>query len=133
MQLEGGAAKARQRLAIVVHGDEDGRSLFRTALSVAGFEVITATDGLTALLVAGFTSPALVLLDVDQPALRSLVQARDVRADGSLRHARIIALTGEHAGHEQLDLCATRFDHVLNGPADAQRLLDTIGGAVVTV
>ena len=133
MQLQGGAAKSRPRVAIVVHGDEGGRLLFRTALSDAGFEVITATDGATALLVAGITSPAVMLLDIGLPALRSLVEARDVRADGSLRHARIIALAGGHADRLQLGLYATRFDHVLNGSADAQRLLDAVDAALVPV
>lgn len=64
MQLDGNAANSRQRLVILVHGDEEGRLLCRTALSQAGFEVITATDAETALLVARFIAPDVVLLDV---------------------------------------------------------------------
>ena len=72
MQLDGNAANSRQRLVILVHGDEEGRLLCRTALSQAGFEVITATDAETALLVARFIAPDVILLDADLQALSSL-------------------------------------------------------------
>lgn len=85
MQLNGGAAEARQRLVIVVEDDENARLAIRDALSGAGFEVITASDGATALLVAGVTSPAAMVLDVDVPTLKSLVEARDVGASRGLR------------------------------------------------
>ena len=72
MQLDGDAARSRQRLVILVHGDEQGRLLYRTALSQAGFEVITATDAETALLVARFIATDVILLDADLQALSSL-------------------------------------------------------------
>jgi DNA-binding response OmpR family regulator len=124
-------AKPRQRLVILVDSDEQSRRLCRTALSDAGFEVITASDAATALLVARIIKPDIVLLDIDMPTLSSLVFARDIRADDHLRQSRLIALTGKLISHEHHELHATGFDQILVKPADQQRLLETVGGALV--
>lgn len=57
------SAIARQRLAILVDPDEQSRLGCRAALSEAGFEVITASDPETALLVARIVPPDLLILD----------------------------------------------------------------------
>ena len=131
MRTDRDIGESRQRLVILVDGDEQSRLLCRTALSAAGFEVITASDAATALLVARSTSPDVMLLDVDLPALSSLVRARDIRADGRLRDSRLIALTAELATEKKLELHATRFDQILVKPTDPQRRLETVGGALV--
>lgn len=130
MQTDRDTARPRQRLVILVDADEQSRNLCRAALSDAGFEVITASDAEAALLVARFTKPDIVLLDVDVPALSSLVLARDMRAHDHLRQSQIIALTGKLASQEHHELHATGFDKILLKPADQQRLLATVGGAL---
>jgi len=131
MPTDRDTAKPRQRLVILVDSDEQSRRLCRTALSDAGFEVITASDAATALLVARIIKPDIVLLDIDMPTLSSLVFARDIRADDHLRQSRLIALTGKLISHEHHELRATGFDQILVKPADQQRLLETVGGALV--
>lgn len=131
MRIDRPVAESRQRLAIVVDGDEESRRVCRTTLADAGFEVITATDAAAALLVARFAPPDVVLLDVDLPSLSSLVLARDIRADARLRDSHIIALTGELAPQGLFQRHATRFDRVLVKPADQQRLLDAVGASLV--
>lgn len=130
MHMDQDAGKSRRRLVILVDADEQSRLLCRTALSAAGFEVITASDAGTALLVAGYTSPDVILLDVDQPALSSLVRAHDIRADRRLGDSRIIALTGQReppSRHEP----GTRFDRIVIKPADEQRILEAVGEALI--
>lgn len=131
MQTGRDKGRARQRLVILVDGDEQSRPLCRAALSDAGFEVITASDAATALLVARFTMPDMVLLDIDVPALSSLVLARDMRADDRLRQSQIIALTGKLVSQRYQELHASGFDQILVKPTDQQRLLETVGGALV--
>jgi two-component system cell cycle response regulator DivK len=130
MPTDRNSAKPRQRSVILVDTDEQSRRVCRTALSDAGFEVITASDAATALLVARIIKPDIVLLDVDVPALSSLVFARDMRADDHLRESQIIALTGKLVSQEHHELQATGFDQILVKPADQQRLLETVGGAL---
>jgi len=131
MRIDRPVAESRQRLAIVVDGDEESRRVCRTALSDAGFEVITATDAAAALLVAQVARPDIMLLDIDLPSLSSLVVAQDIRADARLRNSQIIALTGELAPQRLFELHATRFDRVLVKPADQQRLFDAVGASLV--
>jgi CheY-like chemotaxis protein len=130
MQKDDHAGKSRQRLIILVDADDQSRLLCRTALSAAGFEVITASDAATALLVAGFTAPDVILLDVDQPALSSLVRAHDIRTDRRLGDSRIIALTGQLTPPPHQER-ATRFDRILIKPADEQQILEVVGGALM--
>lgn len=63
MQIDPDIAKSPQRLAILVDPDEQSRLLCRSALTQAGFEVITASDVATALLVARHTAPDVIILD----------------------------------------------------------------------
>lgn len=131
MPMDADAARTKQPLALLVEPDESSRFICRTTLSGAGFEVITASDAATALLVADLTRPDVMLLDIDDPTLSSVALWRDVRSDSYLRRTRIIALTSELTLHNGFDLQATRFDQVLARPAEPQRILQVLGGALV--
>ena len=129
MQIDADAARSRQRVVLLVDSDEDSRRACRMVLSEAGFEVITASDGAAALLVAAITSPDVLLLDVDAPAVSSIVLTGDIRRHGQLGEVQIIALTNE-AHSERRDLHATRFDQVLLRPPEPQRIVEAVWALV---
>ncbi len=131
MPIDADAGRTKQPLALLVERDESSRLVCRATLSEAGFEVITASDAATALLIAGFTRPDVMLLDVDGPATSSLALSRDVRADNHLCRTRIIALTSELTPHNEFELHTTRFDQILVRPAGPQQILQVLGGALV--
>lgn len=99
MQIDVDIAKSPQRLVILVDADEQSRLVCRSALSQAGFEVITASDAATALLVAQFTAPVFILLDGDEAA----------------RHRD-----------------PATVERIVIKPPDPQRLLELVGGALVS-
>jgi ActR/RegA family two-component response regulator len=92
-------AKSRQRLVILVDADEQSRLVCRSGLSQAGFEVITASDAATALLVARLTAPDFIVLDADHAA-----RLRD----------------------------PATVERIVIKPADPQRLLELVGGSLVS-
>jgi DNA-binding response OmpR family regulator len=73
------AATAAKRI-LVVEDNHDLRHLFRDALSLAGFEVLEAADGLTALQVLDGYVVDLVVLDLRLPILSGFDVHAEVRA-----------------------------------------------------
>lgn len=112
----------RDEVRVVVVDDVgDEAEALALALSLDGYEVRTAHDGLAALdLVAEF-SPHCVLLDIDMPGLNGCELSRRLRD----RHGDdlvLIAVSGW--GHEDLRLSKDFecIDHYLRKPFDAERL-----------
>lgn len=79
---------------LVVEDDRAVRHSLRRALTLEGFEVSTATDGLAALEMIASHSPDAIILDVMMPNLDGVGVARRVRADGD--DTPILMLTARH-------------------------------------
>ena len=81
------------RRILVVDDDREVVRLIRAYLEQAGFEVLAAYDGDTAVHVIRRDRPDLLLLDLMLPGLDGWAITRLVRADPSLAHIPIIMLT----------------------------------------
>ncbi|MFL5306912.1 MAG: response regulator [Polyangia bacterium] len=64
----------------------------RSFLRRFGWEVLAASDGLTALELVRSAQPAVALIDIGLPQLDGLEVARRIRADGLLCH--LVAMSG---------------------------------------
>jgi DNA-binding response OmpR family regulator len=131
MPIHSAPDATRQRLVILVDGDEQSRLACRSGLAEAGFEVITVTDAATAVLVARFAPPDVVIVDLDSPASSSLIGARDLRAELGFHRSQIIGLTAEVPPQRSPEPDATRLDQLVLKPADSQRLLEALGESLV--
>ena len=78
---------------LVADDDADIRDLVAFKLEQAGFEVITAEDGPTALSAAHDKVPDIAVLDVSMPGMSGLDVCRMLRADPSTADMMIIMLT----------------------------------------
>jgi CheY-like chemotaxis protein len=79
---------------LVVDDERDMRIFVSTVVETMGFEAIAVQDGAEALLKAGSTPPALVILDVMMPKIDDGIQTyRQFRTDPSLSHIPIIMLS----------------------------------------
>src|SRR6476660_7426758 len=63
---------------LVVEDDADSRRFFRTALTVAGYRVIEAGDGLDALRLLDSQRPAAVVLDLHLPLVSGRVVLQEI-------------------------------------------------------
>lgn len=106
--LAGSAAQTNgsfKRRVLVVDDAEDNRELVSVVLEHAGFDTLTASDGLEGIIVAHYARPDLIVLDVTMPVLNGIAAARLLKASSITQDVNLIAytarpdlqeLTGEH-------------------------------------
>lgn len=85
---------------LVVDDSESSRDMTATILEEAGFEAMTATNGLEGVIVAHYARPSVVLMDVTMPVLDGLEAARLLRASAETRHIKVIAYTAKPDVHD---------------------------------
>jgi CheY-like chemotaxis protein len=105
---------------LVVEDDSQLRALFRTALTVAGYRVLTASDGIDALHQIEIAAPAAVVLDLGLPRVSGHDVAGELRGQHGLRDIPIVVVTGESNVNDD------DFDCVLRKPITAEALLTAV-------
>lgn len=107
---------------LVVDDNEDAAEMLARVLTRAGHEVRTAHDGDSGLAEARHFSPEVAVLDIGLPRRNGYELAMAIRGDPSLRHARLIALTGYGTNEDRQRAERAGFDHHLVKPASPARL-----------
>ncbi|MGZ8198743.1 MAG: response regulator transcription factor [Burkholderiales bacterium] len=97
-------------------------------LREAGFEVITAQNGATALALAEQHKPDLVVLDIMLPLVNGFEVCRALRADPALRGLRIVMLTARGREREVEKGLALGADAYITKPFATRELVKTIKG-----
>ena len=82
-------------MAVILIAEDDpmNREMIRRYLQLAGYQVITATDGEQAVAMAKAELPALILMDLGLPVLSGWDATRQLRMAPETRAIPIIALT----------------------------------------
>jgi DNA-binding response OmpR family regulator len=111
---------ARKRI-LVVEDDTDLRRMFKTALSLAGFEVDEAGDGLDALRIVEVRVPDLVVLDLMLRALDGISVQQELAARAVTAHIPIVIVTGSTIDTTGLDVAC-----VLQKPIMPDELVRTV-------
>ena len=111
----------RRQTILIVEDDEDLRHLFRTALALAGYDVIEAGDGLEALRWIDHSPPDLVILDLLLPRISGLVVQQDIAAQAVTRQIPIVVVTGSTLAAEDFDVAC-----FLRKPVSPDQLITTV-------
>ena len=113
-------------MILVVDDYPDTLDVWTVSLQAAGFEVVTAIDGLTALAMAEALVPDLVVLDLELPGRSGYDVATLLRQNPATRHIPLIAATG--FSHEAQIERARRvgFDVIMVKPCDPVDLIGHI-------
>jgi two-component system phosphate regulon response regulator PhoB len=111
----------RKQTILVVEDDEDLRRLFRTALTIAGYTVEEAGDGLEALHKIDQAPPDLVVLDLMLPHVSGVAVRQEIAAHVLTRQIPVVITTGL-----TLDVGAIEADCVLRKPVSPDRLLAAV-------
>lgn len=111
----------RRQTILVVEDDGDLRRLFRTALTLAGFDVVEAGDGMEALRWIDHSPPDLVILDLLLPRVSGLVVQQEITAHAVTRHIPIVVITGSVITGEELQVAC-----FLRKPVSPDQLIDAV-------
>jgi CheY-like chemotaxis protein len=112
---------ARRQTILIVEDDEDLRRLFRTALSLAGYDVMEAGDGLEALQRIDSTPPDLIVLDLVLPRLSGLVVREEIAAQAITRDIPIVVITGS-----AVDAAVMDVECFLRKPVEPDRMVEAV-------
>ena len=112
---------ARKQTVLVVEDDEDLRRLFRTALTLAGYDVEEAGDGLEALKKIDMAPPSLVVLDLMLPQISGFVVHQEIAAHVLTRQIPVVIITGSSAALDQTGAAC-----VLRKPISPEQLVSTV-------
>jgi CheY-like chemotaxis protein len=111
---------SERQTILIVEDDEDLRRLLRTALSLAGYDVIEAGDGLEALQRIEDAPPRLVVLDLMLPGFSGVTVRQELAAQSLTRHIPVVVITGSEVP-DDLDVAC-----VLRKPITVEELIGTV-------
>jgi two-component system cell cycle response regulator DivK len=103
-------------LVLVVEDDDSLRDLFSTELAAAGFMVLEAADGATAIEKATRFSPHAIVLDLMLPGVDGFKVARRLRGDERTNDVVIIAFTALTSGKIREMATAAGCDSFMTKP-----------------
>lgn len=105
---------------LLVEDNPENRYLATLLLEAEGYEVVGAENGLAALLAAGKTDFAFVLLDLQLPDLDGFEVARRIRAAGLAADVPIIAVSAFAMACDRRQAIAAGCTGYLEKPIDAE-------------
>lgn len=113
--------------ALLVEDDANERELLAGYLSLSGFEVDTASDGLGALVqLSRCKPPSVVLLDMNMPKLNGRSTLHRIRGQETLRKIRVIAVSGMRPEQAGVEIGPQGVDYWFQKPIDPQALVAEI-------
>src|SRR5437867_13054072 len=111
----------REKRILIVEDDPDLRRLFRTALSMSGYEVEDASDGIDALHLIENRPPDLVVLDLVLRVLDGASVQQELAAQAITRHIPVVVVTGT-----DIDIQGINVACILHKPVMPDTLVATV-------
>jgi len=107
---------------LIIEDNIQNRLLMVDILSVYGYEVIEARDGLEGIQLALAHKPDLILLDMQMPVMDGLEAARRLKADAETRGIKILAITSFAMKGDRERILAAGCDEYMAKPIDTREL-----------
>jgi two-component system chemotaxis sensor kinase CheA len=123
-------ALAQRRVARVLAVDDSltTRTLIRSILEAAGYEVEVAGDGLEAMALLQTGSFDLVVADVEMPRMNGFELTEAIRRDERMRQTPVVLVTSLDGGdHRERGVAAGADAYIVKAAFDQGQLLDTVG------
>ncbi|HYP06514.1 MAG TPA: response regulator [Bryobacteraceae bacterium] len=91
-----------------------------------GFEVVTVTDGMTALIRMADVDPDVVFADVSLPRKSGYDICRELKTNPRHKHVRVILTAGLLESFDETRAIAVKCDAVLKKPFEASAVMETL-------
>jgi two-component system response regulator MprA len=115
-------AASRKSTILIVEDDPGLRTFYRTILTLEGYSVVMAEDGIDALQRFDEQEVGAVILDLGLPRLRGEDVGREIASHRATRPVPIIVVTGSDTRHLNPDL----YTCMLKKPITAEELLRAV-------
>ena len=115
----------RRPLVLIVDDSSDNRDMAAMLLETAGFDTITAGNGLEGVIVAHYTRPAVVIMDVAMPVLDGVRATRLLKASQVTQAINVIAYTAKLSMDDDAPLDQLFVD-VLTKPASPETIIGLV-------
>jgi len=108
---------------LVIEDTEDNRRILRDLLTHAGYQVLEAVDGERGVAAAAEHRPDLILMDVQLPVLDGYEATRRIKADPSLQHIPVIAVTSYALSGDEAKARTAGCDGYIAKPFSPRQIL----------
>jgi len=113
-------------LILVIEDNDNNRMLVRDVLQATGYRLIEAGNAEDGLRMAAEHRPALVLMDIQLPAMSGTEALQRLRADPVTRAIPVIAVTASAMTQDRRQIMAAGFDGYQAKPISVRELLATV-------
>jgi two-component system, cell cycle response regulator DivK len=111
---------------LVVEDQEDNRRIMRDLLTSVGYEIVEAVTGEDGVRIAETHVPDLILMDIQLPGLDGYEATRRIKANPSLGHIPIIAVTSYALSGDDAKAVEAGCDAYVSKPYSPRALLAKI-------
>jgi two-component system cell cycle response regulator DivK len=111
---------------LIVEDQEDNRRILRDLLSMAGYDLIEATNGEEGVELAQRERPDLILMDIQLPVIDGYEATRRIRCNAALKSVPIVAVTSYALSGDEAKARAAGCDGYVAKPFSPRQLLATV-------
>ncbi len=111
---------------LLVDDHDDIRDMMKRQLESRGFSVVTATNGLEAVLACAQAAPAWILMDINMPELDGIEATMQIRAANTSARIPVIALTAYALAGDEARARNAGCDDFHPKPVDFDKLFGQI-------
>jgi two-component system cell cycle response regulator DivK len=111
---------------LIVEDTEDNRRILRDLLTIGGYDVIEAHDGVEGIAKASEHRPDLILMDIQMPVMDGYEATRRIKADAEVRAIPVIAVTSHASSGDEKKARKAGCDGYIAKPFSPRRTLAKI-------
>lgn len=111
---------------VIIEDNALNRKLAGRILSGSGYEVLEAASAEDGLALVRLHLPALVVMDMQLPGMDGIEATRQIRADATTAHIRVLAVTALAMAEDREHVMANGCDGYLSKPYAYQALLQAV-------
>jgi CheY-like chemotaxis protein len=111
---------------LLVEDTKEVTMMIQDYLELVGYKIVTAQDGVDAIVQAKLAHPDLILMDVQMPRMDGLEATRKLRAEVEFRYTPIIALTALAMPNDRERCLAAGMDEYVSKPVNLKALAKLI-------
>ncbi|HXA18586.1 MAG TPA: response regulator [Thermoanaerobaculia bacterium] len=116
---------------LIVEDNEMNRDMLSRRLERKGYQILIAVDGAMGVDVTRAKMPDLILMDMSLPVVDGWEATRRIKADESLKHIPIIALTAHAMANDREKALDAGCDEYDTKPIELPRLLGKIEALLI--